>query len=74
MPSALKNFASNQKYGMSKIVGPQDAAGAILGNVVANHFFDEDEENDLGWNDSPSHTRPHMPTGQSVGDWINFRL
>jgi len=30
----------------------------------------------VGYDDfgQPSHTRPHMPDGNSIGNWINFRL
>ena len=39
----------------------------------AEYNFDQDDE-DVGSWDQPSHTRPHMPDGQSMGNWINFRL
>ena len=35
--------------------------------------FDEEDESVGSW-DQPSHTRPHMPDGNSMGNWINFRL
>ena len=63
-----------EKNRMNKVFAATDGMGTILAGGIVNALFDEDEENDLGWNDSPSHTRPHMPTGRSVGDWINFRL
>ena len=39
--------------------------------------FDEEEDESVGYGDDfgrPSHTRPHMPDGNSIGNWINFRL
>ena len=36
--------------------------------------FDEEDQS-IGWyDDQPSHTKPHMPDNNSMGNWINFRL
>ena len=37
----------------------------------------ENKDEDVGsWDDfgKPTHTQPHMPDGESLGKWINFRL
>ena len=50
MPPAMKYTMSDRarKSRMSKIVGPKDSIGTMLGGAIVNHFFDEDGDDDLG--------------------------
>ena len=63
---------AEQNVGGGKIYGEYNKGPVKVGGEWE---FDEEDQS-VGYDDfgQPSHTRPHMPDGNSIGNWINFRL
>ena len=62
---------TEQNVGGGKIYGEYNKGPVKVGG---EWNFDEEDQS-VGWyDDQPSHTKPHMPDGNSMGNWINFRL
>ena len=61
----------DQNVGGGRIYGEYNKGPVKVGG---EWNFDEEDQS-VGWyDDQPSHTKPHMPDGNSMGNWINFRL
>ena len=62
----------DENVGGGKIYGEYNKGPVKVGGEWE---FDEEDQS-VGYDDfgQPSHTRPHMPDGNSIGNWINFRL
>ena len=46
------------------------AAAFKIGKKVVKNYMDEEDES-VGWDDQPSHTRAHRPDGQSMSNYFN---
>ncbi len=73
----VNNRAKTQySWAPSSRPNPRTDLGArssrAIGNWWNNNFDEEEsEEESVGWDDQPSHTRAHRPTGQSVSNYYN---
>lgn len=67
----LYDFDDDEQYvGGGKVYGEYNKGPVRAGGEWE---FDEEDQS-VGWDDQPSHTRPHMPDNKSMGNWINFRI
>ena len=65
------SFDEAEEVGGGRVYGEYNKGPVKVGG---EWNFDEEDQS-VGWyDDQPSHTKPHMPDGNSMGNWINFRL